>query len=74
MPIIDEATPDKDAYWVQSAAVTTDVTGPALKEIFYEVENLQKNPPGNEELAGIKNYSAGMFVLQNSTLAVIIGA
>lgn len=74
MPIIDEATPDKDAYWVQSAAVTTDVTGPALKEIFYEVENLQKNPPGNEELAGIKNYSAGMFVLQNSTPAVIIGA
>lgn len=57
----------KDAYWVQSAAVTTDVTGPALKEILYEIDNLQENPPPAEELDGIKNYAAGIFVLQNST-------
>lgn len=63
----------QDAYWVQSAAVTTDVTAPALKEIFYEIEKLQEAPPGDEELTGVKNYSSGVFVLQNSTPAGIIG-
>ena len=63
----------KDAYWVQSAAVTTDVTGPALQEILYEIDNLQENPPPAAELDGIKNYAAGIFVLQNSTPRAIIG-
>lgn len=61
-----------DAYWVQSAAVTTDVTGPALKEILYEIDNLQENAPPAEELDGIKNYAAGIFVLQSSTRGGII--
>jgi len=61
------------AYWVQSAAVTTDVTGPALQEIVNEIDNLQENPPPAEELDGIKNYAAGIFVLQNSTRGGIIG-
>jgi predicted Zn-dependent peptidase len=61
-----------DATWAQSAAVTTDVTGPALKEIMYEIDNLQSNPPPEEELDGIKNYAAGIFVLQNSTRSGII--
>lgn len=61
-----------DAYWAQSAAVTTDVTGPALKEILYEIDNLQETPPPGEELDGIKNYAAGIFVLQNSTRGGII--
>ncbi len=62
----------RDATWAQSAAVTTDVTGPALKEIMYEIDNLQSNPPPAEELDGIKNYAAGIFVLQNSTRSGII--
>ena len=62
----------RDATWAQSAAVTTDVTGPALKEIMYEIDNLQSNPPPEEELDGIKNYAAGIFVLQNSTRSGII--
>lgn len=66
-PFSSISTRYKDAYWVQSAAVTTDVTGPALKEILYEINNLQDNPPPAEELDGIKNYAAGIFVLQNST-------
>ncbi len=61
-----------DAYWVQSAAVTTDVTGPALQEIMNEIDNLQENPPPTEELDGIKNFAAGIFVLQNSTRSGII--
>ena len=66
-PFSSISTRYKDAYWVQSAAVTTDVTGPALKEILYEIDNLRENPPPAKELNGIKNYAAGIFVLQNST-------
>jgi predicted Zn-dependent peptidase len=52
--------------------VTTAVTGPSLKEIFYEIERLQKEPPTAEELQGIKNYMAGIFVIQNSSRQGII--
>jgi zinc protease len=72
-PYSSISTRYKDAYWVQSAAVTTEVTAPALDEILYEIENLQENPPGVDELDGVKNYSAGVFVLQNSTPNGIIG-
>lgn len=62
----------RDAYWVQVADVTTAVTGPSLKEIFYEIERLQKEPPTEAELQGIKNYLAGIFVLQNSSRQGVI--
>ncbi|MBA2733781.1 MAG: insulinase family protein [Acidobacteria bacterium] len=62
----------RDSYWLQVADVTTAVTGPSLKEIFYEVERLQKEPPTEEELQGIKNYLAGIFVLQNSSRQGVI--
>jgi zinc protease len=61
-----------DAYWVQTADVTTAVTGPSLKEIFYEIDRLRKEPPTQEELDGIKNYLAGIFVLQNSSRAGVV--
>jgi len=54
------------AYWLQSADVTTAVTGPSLKEIFYEVDRLRKDPPSAEELKGIQNYLAGLFILRNT--------
>jgi zinc protease len=54
------------AYWVQSADVTTGVTGSSLHEIFYEIERLRKDPPSAEELQGIQNYLAGIFVLRNT--------
>lgn len=63
----------RDAYWVETADVTTDVTGPSLKEIFGEVRRLQNEPPPTEELKGIQNYLAGTFVLQNSSRGGIIG-
>ncbi|HEX8128674.1 MAG TPA: pitrilysin family protein [Pyrinomonadaceae bacterium] len=63
----------RDAYWVQVADVTTAVTGPSLKEIFYEIERLQKEPPPEAELQGIKNYLAGVFTIQNSSRGGIIG-
>ncbi len=63
----------KSAVWFEMADVTTDVTGPALREITKEIYKLQKEPPSEEELDGIKNYEAGIYVLQNSTPGGIIG-
>lgn len=61
------------SIWYEQADVTTEVTGPSLKEISYEVDRLQKEAPSAEELAGIQNYQAGVYVLQNSSPGGIIG-
>jgi len=61
-----------DAYWVQTADVTTDVTGPALKEIFYEIGRLRDEAPPEKELEGIRNYLSGLFVIRNSSRDGII--
>jgi zinc protease len=63
----------KDTYWAENADVTTAVTGPSLKEIFGEIDRLQAEPPGEAELAAVKGYVSGTFVLQNSTRGGIIG-
>ncbi|HEX5135036.1 MAG TPA: insulinase family protein, partial [Thermoanaerobaculia bacterium] len=57
----------RDAYWAEAADVTTNVTGPSLKEIFYEIDRLQAEPPPPAELKSVQNYMAGVFVLQNSS-------
>jgi zinc protease len=62
-----------DAYWVEAADVTTAVTGPALKEIFAEIERLQHEAPGDDELKGIETYLSGLFVIQNSSPSALIG-
>ncbi|TPE43362.1 M16 family metallopeptidase [Pontibacter mangrovi] len=59
--------------WSEQADVTTEHTGNSLKEIVYEIERLRKEPPTEEELKGIQNYEAGLFVLRNSTPGGIIG-
>jgi len=60
------ATDHHLAYWAEIADVTTSVTGPSLKEIFYEVDRLRKDPPSDSELKGIQNYLAGLFILRNT--------
>lgn len=62
-----------DAYWVEIADVKTDATGPSLKEIFGEIERLQKEAPSASELQGIQSYLSGLFVIQNSTRQALIG-
>lgn len=54
------------AYWVEIADVTTSVTGPSMKEIYYEIDRLRKDAPPAQELKGIQNYLAGLFVLRNT--------
>ena len=63
----------RDAYWVEVADVTTNVTGPAIHEILGEIERLKSEPPSEKELKGFQNYRAGTFILQNSSRAGIIG-
>jgi len=43
-----------------------------LKEIFYEIDRLQKEAPSADELKAVQNYLAGVFVLQNSSRPGII--
>jgi predicted Zn-dependent peptidase len=62
-----------DGYWAESADVTTQFTGPSLKEIFFEVTRMQKEPVAEPELKGIQNYLSGIFVIQNSNRSALIG-
>jgi zinc protease len=61
------------ADWVESADVTTNVTGESLKEIFYEIGRLRKEAPSASELRGIQNNLAGLFVVQNASRNGVIG-
>jgi len=61
-----------DAYWAEVADVTTAATGPSLKEIFAEIDRLQKEPPSAAELQGIQSFLSGIFVIQNSGRAPLI--
>src|SRR4029077_2623402 len=61
-----------DAYWVESADVTTQFTGPSLKEIFGEIARLAKETPSDAELKGIQSYLSGIFVIQNSSRGALI--
>lgn len=61
------------AIWYEQADVTSEHTVDALTEIEREIKRLQTVAPSKDELAGIQNYEAGIFVLQNSTPNGIIG-
>jgi len=71
-PFSTVSTRYRDAYWVEAADVTTNVTGPSLKEIFYEINRLENEPPTASELKGIQEYMSGIFVLGNSSRQGII--
>jgi len=62
-----------DAYWAENADVTTQFTGPSLKEIFGEITRMQNEPVTPLELKGIQNYLSGVFIIQNSSRGALIG-
>lgn len=62
-----------DAYWAESADVTTQYTGASLKEIFGEIARLKSEAPPAAELKGVQNYISGLFVIQNSSRGALIG-
>jgi predicted Zn-dependent peptidase len=61
-----------DAYWAQAADVTTEFTGPSLKEIFGEITRLQNEAPSAAELERIETYLSGLFVIRNSSRGALI--
>lgn len=63
----------KTGYWYENADVTTESTGNSIKEILFEIDRLRKEPPSDAELQGIKNYLVGIYVLNNSSRAGVIG-
>lgn len=66
-PYSEVSTRYRDAYWAENADVTTAQTGASLTEILKEIDRLQAQLPDAKELAGIQNYLAGTWVLQNSS-------
>ena len=63
----------RDANWMESADVTTAVTGASLKEIFGEIDRLRQQAPPADELQRIQRYMSGVFVLNNSSRGNLIG-
>jgi predicted Zn-dependent peptidase len=59
-------TRKKASMWVETADVTSNVTGASLTEIFKEIDRLRSEAPPKAELDGIKNTLAGVFTVQNS--------
>jgi predicted Zn-dependent peptidase len=55
------------SMWVETADVTSNVTGASLTEIFKEVDRLRAEAPPAAELNGIKNNLAGVYTVQNSS-------
>jgi zinc protease len=60
------------ATWVEVADVTTNVTGPALTEIFKEIDRLRTEAPPAAELNCVANNLAGIFTLQNSSRSGVV--
>ena len=60
-------TRKKASMWVETADVTSNVTGASLTEIFKEIDRLRTEAPPQAELDGIKNNLAGVFTVQNSS-------
>jgi len=61
------------SIWYEQADVTSEHTVESLLEIEKEIKKLGALVPSKEELQGIQNYEAGIFVLQNSSPGGIIG-
>ncbi|MCK9926088.1 insulinase family protein [Frankia sp. Mgl5] len=56
-----------------AADVSTDVTGPALLEILYELGRMAVLPPEAEELEAARQYLIGTLALSSATAAGLAG-
>ncbi|MBV9494040.1 MAG: insulinase family protein [Acidobacteria bacterium] len=53
--------------WTAGASVRNEVTGPALLELFYEVDKMRVSPVTSEELDAARTYSTGNLSLEMET-------
>jgi zinc protease len=62
------------AGWSENADITSESTGPAITEIFKEIRRMQDTLPTDAEVAGIRNYMNGSFVLGLSSRHGLAGS
>lgn len=62
----------RQASWLENADVKSAETGPAIAEVFKEIQQLRNEPPTQPELNSIKNYRNGIFVMSSATRAGLI--
>lgn len=67
------ATNYRQVVWMENADVKAAATGPAISEVFKEIDLLRAEPPTTPELTSIKNYRNGIFVISNATRGGLIG-
>lgn len=60
-------------FWSFNADVTASETAPALRETFMEIRRLQDETPPQTEADNIRNWLAGVFILQNASTGGLIG-
>ena len=63
-PFSASNTQAKTGYVMAGAFVRTEVTGPTLLEIFYELDRMRVLPVTDEELKAAKEYSTGNFSVE----------
>lgn len=72
-PFSTSTTLARSGYFLVGAAVRNEVTGPTLKEIFYELERMRSAPVTVEELDAAKAYSTGQFSVELASQAGLAG-
>jgi predicted Zn-dependent peptidase len=60
--------------FIASAAVQTEVTTDAVRELMAQLERIREAPPSEDELAEVKNFLVGVFPLRFETTAGIAAA
>ena len=58
--------------WIENADIKAASTGPAIAEIFKEIDLLRSEAPTEPELTAIKNYRNGIFVMSTATRSGLI--
>jgi zinc protease len=56
------------------AAVNTEVTVPAIQEMFAELDAMRDGPPTRDELHAARDYLVGVFPLRFETPPAVVGA
>ena len=60
--------------FVARAAVNTEATVPAVADFLAEIELMQQQPVGDEELRGARDFLVGVFPLRFETPGPVVGA
>ncbi|HUQ30940.1 MAG TPA: pitrilysin family protein [Pyrinomonadaceae bacterium] len=72
-PFSASTTLARSGYFLVGASVRNEVTGPTLKEIFYELDRMRSAPVTAEELDAAKAYSTGNFSVELASQSGLAG-